>query len=415
MPRVLAVAGTRPEAIKLGPVLADLRRWGVPVEYLWTGQHDDEAMTRAAWSAAPPSCGWMEPGCTLAWTRGGLDPAEQAAANAPGIAAALRSQADPPGPSWRAPVVLVQGDTSSCLAGALAAKLLGWPLAHLEAGLRSYDDSMPEERARRRVDALADLLLAPSALAAATLTVEAGRGLVHGRVVDVGQTGLDALCEVGSSDEAAEAFTRELLPTVGGTPWVLMTLHRAALDYDHALRAVKAAATSCRDLGWTLVVAEHPRWNGALSATVQRTVEVVAPLSYRATAHAVLNAHRSSPRPSRLRAVLTDSGGLAEEAHHAGCPVACLRPTTERWELAALGVPFGDPSLRDLSRLAIDAALGQALAEGAGKGGGPEPGGDRAACKPYASPLPGGDPCARGDLRPSALAASAVLALAGSR
>ena len=376
---IVAIAGTRPEFIKTGPVLAELARRDATVRLVATGQHEDEAMARAAWSAHPS---WPAPEVVLPWSRlADLSAVETAVANVGTVRNLLVE-------FGKVDLVLVQGDTASCLSGALAARSLGLPLAHLEAGLRSYDDAMPEEGIRRRVDALADLLLAPSALAAATLRVEKGRGAVRGDVVDVGQTGLDALEAVSDLPASLVAREAEVVSRLCGAAdaknAALLTLHRAALDASTVRRAIRVAASECRRAGIALLVAEHPRWGGALRVdddgldppTSRTDVLLVPPLSYGALSRSLW-----SWCDPGIVAVFTDSGGLCEEAWRAGVPVACLRPSTERWELAERGVPFADPAgdpeaVADACRTAI--GFGRGLRRTS-----------RSKGDPYAPPTPG--------------------------
>lgn len=310
---LLVVAGTRPEFIKLGPVVAELARRGVPFRYLHTGQHPITELGGQSAYAAVPS--WPAPEI---------------------LSDAWRSFAPPD-------AVLVQGDTWSTLTGADLAE--GWcvPLIHLEAGLRCWDDSVPEERIRRAVDRRADLLLCPSGLAAKFAFIDAHE---DAEIEVVGQTGLDALAQVasltagevqpgrpyrsggGTDPEALLPVGSGLapLPAVGTeAPWVLCTLHRAEWqDAQSVLDLVTALGDAFRDVAhviWPL----HPRWGEHDAAELARhNVLVTLPWSYRTMVVSLTQA------PPLL--MITDSGGLLEESVPLGLPCVQVRNTTERWE-----------------------------------------------------------------------------------
>lgn len=168
------VIGTRPEAIKLAPVAAALSRAGRPVHLYLTGQHpglDPADHDLGGYPATPLGCA------------GRSDPLEHVDEVAAGLDRHWRR--DPPA------MVMVQGDTSSALGGARAARTCRLPLAHVEAGLRSFDprSPWPEEQFRVEIDRVADLLFAPTATAAANLRREQCAGTLH----VTGNTGIDAL------------------------------------------------------------------------------------------------------------------------------------------------------------------------------------------------------------------------------
>ena len=165
MKHVLVVAGTRPELIKLGPVVREMKAHpGLKVTYVLTGQHYDELMAGASIWQANPS--WPQPDGVTDEYMDGID------------------------------AVLVQGDTNSAQAGAIWAVTNHIPLIHLEAGLRCFDTSVPEEQIRVWIDERADLLLTPSHLATAFAQRDAKVGSV---IIPIGQTGLEAFAEVSRS------------------------------------------------------------------------------------------------------------------------------------------------------------------------------------------------------------------------
>ncbi len=346
---IVVVAGTRPEHIKLAPVIRELRAAGRHVRYVWTGQHSDAALAADVFAAT----GGPQPDVSLRWpgVRAGrgrppkIDREHRPGlvwANAGGAAALIRPHIA------EASLVVVQGDTASALAGAFAAIRYGVRLAHLEAGLRSHDWTMPEEHVRVEIDAVADLLLTPSVACSATCRIERA-GLVArtgslgraGQVETVGQTGIDSLVLAASSDEqqGGEIAARRADLFGPDRAIALVTLHRAALADDppllrHTMRGILAA---CADRGLRVVWALHPRVAGdARHAKTSDDVidaggRTVDPIDYRVLAGMLL-----LPRLGDRMAVLTDSGGLAEDAAFAGVPTVILRPSTERQELLSM-------------------------------------------------------------------------------
>lgn len=330
-PLVLVVAGTRPELQKLASVVAALRADGIPTAFLWTGQHSDAAMT----TAFAAGCHWPEPTDRLEWRPG--FPVEMAREIR--LWWAARHGAPPA-------MVLVQGDTDSGRVGALAVACNGWKgrtlLAHLEAGLRSWEPDLPEERNRREIDRNADLLLCPSVLAAAQARVDAKE---NAKIVVTGQTGLDALHAAiergppGGSPVRLDAISNGRKPGERRWvhPWALLTLHRAALADDPEMLALVAGVASgaAKRSGLRLVWPVHPRVRARQPHLVRHAknagVSVVDPLPYRTLA-SLLGSERTEPD-----LVISDSGGLVEESCYLGIPTIILRPATERWELVARG------------------------------------------------------------------------------
>jgi UDP-GlcNAc3NAcA epimerase len=249
--------------------------------------------------------------------------------------------------------VLVYGDTTTTLAGAIAASKLGFPLGHVEAGLRSFDRTMPEEQNRVVTDHLSSLLFCPTEQAVANLAREGLTQGVH-HVGDVMYDACLAFAPAAASRRAPQALGLE----PGG--YLLMTVHRAAAtDSPEALAALVAVVEAIDE---PLVFPVHPRTRHRLEA---------AGLWERLAAHPFL---RLSPPVGYLdftslligaRAVLTDSGGVQKEAYFHGVPCITLRETTEWVEtveggfnrlagmdparvadaLAQLAVPDGRPEL----------------------------------------------------------------------
>jgi UDP-N-acetylglucosamine 2-epimerase len=213
--------------------------------------------------------------------------------------------------------VLVLGDTNSTLAGARAAAAAGVPIAHVEAGLRSGDLSMPEERARIEVDGLAALLLCPDERSAATLRHEG----VAGRVDVVGDVMADATLRF-----APIARERVPAPHPAGT-YVVATVHREANVRPERLRRIAEGLTR---LDEPVVLPAHPRTASVLEAhgiPLGENVELREPMGYLAFASAA----------SQARVMATDSGGLQKEAYWYRVPCVTMRPSTEWIDTVEVG------------------------------------------------------------------------------
>jgi UDP-N-acetylglucosamine 2-epimerase len=214
-------------------------------------------------------------------------------------------------PDW----TLVFGDTNSTLAGAEAARDAGVPVAHVEAGLRSGDLSMPEEHNRIAVDAAAALLLCPDERSRETLL---GEG-VPGRIDVVGDVMRDAL------ELFLPIATR--VPVLYPQPYAVLTLHRAANTEPDRLGRI---ISEVNEAGWTFVFPVHPRTQRILDEhgiRAAQTVQTVAPLGYLEMLNLVARSSR----------VVTDSGGLQKEAYWLGIPCITLRPSTEWVDTVRLG------------------------------------------------------------------------------
>ena len=217
---------------------------------------------------------------------------------------------------------LVYGDTNSTLAGALAAAKLGLPLAHVEAGLRSFDRTMPEELNRVLTDHCADLLLCPSALAVSNLAREGIRDGVH-LVGDVMYDSLLRQMQTGSPNE-----TRLTQWDVSPRGYALATVHRAA-NTDHAAR-LSSVLQALGALSEPVVFPVHPRTRKAMldaGLAPSANVRLLDPLGYRDML--LLESH--------ARCVLTDSGGVQKEAFFFGVPCVTLRDETEWPETVECG------------------------------------------------------------------------------
>lgn len=221
----------------------------------------------------------------------------------------------------RPDLLVVQGDTSSALGAALAAFVARVPVAHVEAGLRTHDPRLPwpEEEYRTAIDARADLLFAPTETAAANLLAEH----VPGEIYVTGNTAIDAVL-------AAEAKLPPPTLHDGGVPRVLVTCHRRE-SWGRGLQSIAAALIELGRSGALIDVVLHPNPHVAATMTAelrgQRRISLLSPMDHRVLIHRI--------RDCDL--VLSDSGGIQEEAPALGTPLLVLRDKTERPEAIASG------------------------------------------------------------------------------
>jgi UDP-GlcNAc3NAcA epimerase len=288
--RVFSVVGNRPQFIKSAPLSLALREAAVEEVVLHTGQHYDAELSQIFFD----ELGLSEPRYRL-----GLRTADVDEMRAP-IADAMRQER----PDW----ALVYGDTNSTRAGAEAAGDV--PIAHVEAGLRSFDLSMPEEHNRIEVDRLAALLLCPDERSAQQLEREG----VAGRVEVVGDVMADA-----SRLFAPLARERSNLPAALGVrprEYVLVTIHREANVRPDRLSRIVAGLNRLPE---RIVFPAHPRTRGALEDAGPRAFDLIEPLGYL----------DFTALASQARVIVTDSGGLQKEAYWHGVPCVTVRPSTE--------------------------------------------------------------------------------------
>lgn len=295
--KVFSVVGNRPQFIKSGPVSVALRNAEIDEVVLHTGQHYDRMLSEVFYE----ELGLSEPAYRL--DLHSSDPR----AMRPGIAAAVERER----PDW----VLVYGDTNSTLAGAEAAGVV--PVAHVEAGLRSGDLSMPEERNRIAVDRIGALLLCPDERSRATLVDEG----VHGAIEVVGDVMADACFRL--APVARERST--ILDRLGLTPgaYLAATIHREANVRPERLRRI---VEGLGRTGEPVVFPAHPRTRSNLEE-VPANVRVVDPLGYLDMAALC----------SQARVIVTDSGGLQKEAYWYGVPCVTARPSTEWIDTVEVG------------------------------------------------------------------------------
>jgi UDP-GlcNAc3NAcA epimerase len=304
--KVLSVVGNRPQFIKSGPVSEALREHGIEEVVLHTGQHYDPELSQVFFD----ELGLGEPRYRL--EVGGLGREEMLAALRPGLLEAIRAEQ----PDW----VVVYGDTNSTLGGARAAAEAGVPLAHVEAGLRSHDLSMPEEHNRIETDRLSQLLFAPHERTRGILRREA----VAGRVEVTGDVMADVCFRLGPIARERSS----ILDRIGFEPgrYVVATLHREANVAEPRLARI---VEGLGRLGEPVVFPAHPRTRAALEQQGQtpRGLSLLEPLGYLDFAALA----------SQARVIVTDSGGLQKEAYWYGVPCVTARPSTEWVDTVELG------------------------------------------------------------------------------
>ena len=299
--RLLSVVGARPQFVKLAPVAAECARRKIDHVIVHTGQHYETALSEVFFTDLG-----IEDAHVHLSVGSGTHGAQTAA-----ILERLEPVLTQRRPDW----VMVYGDTNSTLAGALTAVKLRLPVAHLEAGLRSFNRAMPEEPNRVLTDHAADLLLAPTTTAMQHLAAE-GLG---SRSRLVGDVMVDVLHRQRASLGHADAVLARL-HVVGGT-YSVATIHRAE-NTDDPVRLEAIVATLAR-LGHRVVLLVHPRLRDRAAEHGVR-LDRGALRSHDPLAYAELVA-----LVDRARGVITDSGGLQKEAFVLGVPCTTVRRETE--------------------------------------------------------------------------------------
>jgi UDP-N-acetylglucosamine 2-epimerase (non-hydrolysing) len=297
------VVGARPNYMKIAPVYAALERGGaVEQRLLHTGQHYDAALSDVFFAELPL------PRPHISLEVGSGTHGEQTAGALVGLERAFLDM--------RPDLVIVPGDVNSTLAGALAAVKLQIPVCHLEAGLRSFDATMPEEHNRRLTDVLSSLLLTHSAEATDNLVAE---GIPEDRIVFVGNTMIDTLF---ASVERARQLATWRRYGLEEASYLLVTLHRPALVDSPVLLAQTLAALERISGAFPVVFPMHPRTQQRIQNLRLTTsgILIAPPLPYSEFLSLELGA----------AAVITDSGGVQEETTALGIPCFTLRENTER-------------------------------------------------------------------------------------
>lgn len=333
-PLVACVVGTRPEAIKMAPVVLALReRDDVETRLISTGQHREMlAQALAAFD--------LEPDDDLAIMRHGQTLAEVTARALEGVDRLLETR--------RPALVLAQGDTTTVFAAALASFYRQVPFGHVEAGLRTdrIDNPFPEEFNRRAAGLVTALHFAPTQWAADNLRRE---GHADASIVVTGNTGVDAVLQT------ADRLEQSWFPDHPGRV-VLLTTHRRE-NWGEPQRQVALAARALVERHPDLLLAVPMHANPQVRETLRGVldgvprVHLMDPPSYAPFVKLMQRAHL----------ILTDSGGVQEEAPAFGIPVLVLRETTERPE----GVSAGNARLVGTDRGAVESAAEQLLSDSA--------------------------------------------------
>ena len=300
--KVLSVVGARPNFVKTAPVIAEIRRSQPDWQHVLvhTGQHYDPMMS----AIFLEELGVGEPDHML-----GVGSASHAVQTA-----RVLERIEPVLSEERPDLVVVPGDVNSTLAATLAAVKLGFPVAHLESGLRSFDRTMPEEINRIVADEFSDFCLLHSDEAVTNLRAE---GIPDARIHFVGNTMIDSLVAMEKRFRAVEATAQ-----FGVRPgdYLLVTLHRPAL-VDGPLLAVALERLGELSCSLPVVFPVHPRTRARMEGlSVAPGITLVDPIGYLDFLSLEADA----------AAVLTDSGGLQEESTYLGVPCFTLRDNTER-------------------------------------------------------------------------------------
>jgi UDP-N-acetylglucosamine 2-epimerase (non-hydrolysing) len=337
---VIVVVGTRPEALKLAPVILELAQRRRPTLLVATGQH------RELLAGALADFG-LVPDLDLDIMQDNQHPADVVGQLIPALAHYFEQT--------RPAAVIVQGDTASALAGAQAAAYARRPLAHVEAGLRSgTSEPFPEELHRRLIAQLADMHFAPTLAAQAALLAE---GVAPDAIHLTGNTGVDALLLMQARLRSDRALAARLAERFGGIdrrrPLILVTAHRRE-NHGRRLASVLAALAALAENA-EIVVTLHP--SPAVRGPIERAlsgragIHLLPPLDYPAFVWLM----------GQATLALTDSGGVQEEAPALGLPVLVLRDVTERQE----GIASGNARLIGTETGAIVAAARALLSDAA--------------------------------------------------
>ncbi len=317
-PRVLVVVGTRPEAIKMAPVMAALRQKpGLDSRLVLTGQHSDlvDQVLDVLDLRPDYDLGIMQEGQSL------YDVAQGCLTGLGGVVG-----------EYRPDMLVAQGDTATVFFSSLVAFFEKARVGHVEAGLRSGDKwaPFPEEMFRRLTDVLTDLYFSPTIVARDNLLAE---GIEPSQVYVTGNTVVDSLARMASMDGEAEAPPLRAILEDDRSRLVLLTAHRRE-SFGQPLRDVFGAVRKLVDKhdDVRLLYPVHPNPNVVELAeellSDHPRIDLVEPLGYADLVLALRSAHL----------VLTDSGGIQEEAPTFGTPVLVLRNVTERPEGVEAGV-----------------------------------------------------------------------------
>jgi UDP-N-acetylglucosamine 2-epimerase (non-hydrolysing) len=304
------VLGTRPEIIKMSPIIRECERLDLTYFILHTGQHYSYNMDKIFFEQLKLPL----PKHNL--NIGSGTHAEETAKALVGIEKILLSE--------KPDVTLVQGDTNTVLAGSLAAAKLKMSIGHVEAGLRSYDREMPEETNRVLTDHMCDFLFAPTEKAKENLLKE---GISTNKIYVTGNTIVDSLKQNMSLIERSELATN-----LGEKEYCLLTLHREEnVDSKEKLGEILAGLKLMYEkFGYPVLYPAHPRTRkrlGEFNLTLPEGLRLIDPVDYLTFLGF----------ESKAKLILTDSGGVQEEACILKVPCVTLRYNTERPETIDVG------------------------------------------------------------------------------
>lgn len=302
--KVAVILGTRPEIIKMSPVIVELENQGLDYFILHSNQHYSYKMDRVFFE----QLSLPEPKYNL--NVGSGSHAEETGKMLIGIESVLKSE--------KPDVVLVEGDTNTVLAGALAACKLMIKVGHIEAGLRSHDREMPEEINRLLADHISDYLFAPTENAHENLLKE---GIAEDKIFVTGNTIVDALLR-----------NIKLIDDNGSSDYFLVTLHRQEnVDREERLRNImKGLELVAKEFHVPMIYPIHPRTRKRITQfniAGSNRIKFMEPVDYLAFLKLLRNA----------KLVFTDSGGVQEEACILKVPCVTLRYNTERPETLEVG------------------------------------------------------------------------------
>lgn len=309
MASIAVVLGTRPEIIKMAPVIYELKKKGMKFTIIHSGQHYSYEMDRVFFKQL------HLPNPTYKLEVGSMARPQQIAAIVDRVSRALKSA--------KPDVVLVQGDTNTVLGGALAARTLGVKLGHVEAGLRSYDESMPEETNRILADHCSDLLFAPTKH---SWNILLGEGISKKKIFVTGNTIVDSVyCNL--KNLRSDALDRL---NIEPKRYFLTSIHRQE-NVDDSKRfknIISGLVLVSKKYGLPVIYPIHPRAKKMAKklGIPLGGIQVVGPVDYFSFLLLEKNA----------RLVLTDSGGVQEEACIVGTPCVTLRDSTERPETVSV-------------------------------------------------------------------------------
>lgn len=312
--RICILLGTRPEIVKMSPIIRECVRRGIDHYTVHTGQHYSYEMDRIFFDQLELE----EPRYNL--NVGSGPHGQQTGKMLAGIEKILIED--------RPDILLVQGDTNTVLAGALAAAKLNISIGHIEAGLRSFDRSMPEEVNRVIADHVSDFLFATSAISQANLLAE---GIDKDKITITGNTIVDAVKQNLEISERKVGHTLASLGLIKGN-YILATLHRQEnVDSIERLRSIIIGLEGVSfALGQEVILPMHPRTRKNMASfglTIPQGVRAMEPLGFLEFLQLESNASIA----------LTDSGGVQEESCIFGVPCVTLRNNTERPETVEVG------------------------------------------------------------------------------